>query len=160
MQNIFFSKKILSIVGAIIVITVTLIIVTPREPAFCFNFVHDTQFGDRIVKNPSNGSVIGPRGIEYFVPEVPALQTALKKEGFYIDEYEATGGGVYFTSFFGPSTKNAVISFQKKYGIKPTGEVDNDTIDALKVRFECPLVATTTEAVATSTYTTATTSRE
>lgn len=122
---------------------------------FCFDFVHNTQFGDNAtLENPSNQAFIGPRGVAYYIPETPALQKALEKEGFYIDEFEMTGGGVYLDSFFGPSTKTAVIEFQKRYSIEPTGIVDNDTIDALREIYGCsaPKTATSTpEASATST---------
>lgn len=124
-----------------------------RSPAFCFNFVHDTQFGDKAMEKSSNEGIVGPRGNIYYIPEVPALQTALKKEGFYIDPLEASGGKVYMAAFFGPSTKTAVSGFQKKYGIEETGEVDNATIDKLRELYGCKETAATStiEYAATST---------
>jgi peptidoglycan hydrolase-like protein with peptidoglycan-binding domain len=117
--------------------------VIPKKATFCFNFVHDTQFGDRTVEHPSNLGIMGPHNIVYYVPETQSLQTALAKEGFEIDPYETTGGENYLTAFFGPSTQGAVKGFQKKYGIKETGEVDNDTIDKLASLYSCPKPATT-----------------
>jgi hypothetical protein len=110
---------------------------------FCFNFKHDTQFGDRKVAKPSNIGVQAPNGMFYYLPEVPALQTALSREGFYIDTYEATGGKVYYAAFFGPSTQVAVREFQKKYGMAQTGEVDNTMIDKLASLYGCPAEAVT-----------------
>ncbi len=111
----------------------------PRSAAqpFCFSFAHDMQFGDRIVAKPINiGTIV--KGVTYYYPETPALQTALKKQGFYIDPYESTGGKVYAGSFFGPSTRAAVMGFQKKYGIEQTGEVGDATIDKLASLYSCP----------------------
>jgi len=111
---------------------------------FCFNFLHDTQFGDRAVAKPSNiGWRVGT--ITYYLPEVPALQTALEKQGLYIDPYEKTGGKIYAAAFFGPSTHAAVMDFQKKHGLDQSGVVDNKTIDALNSLYSCP------ENIATST---------
>jgi hypothetical protein len=109
-----------------------------RENSFCFDFTHNTQFGDKTdLKEPSNEGFMGPGGNVYYVPETSALQTALLKEGFYIDEFETTGGGVYLTSFFGPSTKAAVTAFQEKYDLAPIGEVNNNTIDKLRELHGC-----------------------
>lgn len=119
---------------------------------FCFNFKHDTQFGDRKVEKPSNTGIQGLNGMFYYLPEVPALQTALKKEGFYVDDYEATGGNVYLGAFFGPSTQVAVKGFQKKYDMKETGEVDNSMIDKLVSLYGCKVDSSTTNTkVGTST---------
>lgn len=118
-------------------------------PSFCFNFVRDMQFGDREVKNPVNKGFMTPGGLVIYLETVP-LQTALKKEGFYIDPYEANGGQVYAGAFFGPSTRVAVMDFQKKYGMGDTGEVNNDTLEKLAEIYKCP------EALATSTVATST----
>lgn len=118
--------------------------------SFCFNFVHDMQFGDRAVAKPFNQGVpLG--GTTYYLPEVPALQSALAKQGFYVDPYESTGGGVYAAAFFGPSTKSAVAAFQKKAGLSQTGEVNNDTLDRLSALYSCPKTATSTVSVASTT---------
>lgn len=105
---------------------------------FCFDFVHDTQFGDKksLTKPTNIARVVS--GHSYYLPQVPALQQALRKQGFYIDPYEATGGEVYAAAFFGPSTRAAVIAFQKKYGIAESGEVTNETIDKLDSLYSCP----------------------
>ncbi|MBX4209196.1 peptidoglycan-binding protein [Candidatus Parcubacteria bacterium] len=130
------------VVVALVVIAAGVVVwrVSPHAfaPAFCYDFVHDTQFGDRKVSNPVNSGFGGPGGIFYFVPQVPMLQKALQKQGFYIDPYESTGGKVYAAPFFGPSTRSAVMSFQKKYGLPETGEVNNSTIDKLASLYACP----------------------
>lgn len=135
------------ITGVIAVLILATFFLKNRQGSFCFNFVHDTQFGDRIVEKPSNkGFLMG--NVSYYVPEISMLQTALERKGFSIDEYEKTGGKVYPAAFFGPSTKSAVIGFQKKYGLAETGEVNNDTIDKLNSMFAC---ATSTKMVASTT---------
>ena len=111
---------------------------THRLEPFCFDFVHDTQFGDREVKKPSNVGFGGPGGMFYYIPEVPALHTALTREGFYVDPYELTGGKVYIAAFFGPTTQVAVKGFQKKYNLSETGTVENETIDKLRSLYGCP----------------------
>ncbi|HVU06451.1 MAG TPA: peptidoglycan-binding domain-containing protein [Candidatus Paceibacterota bacterium] len=123
------------------------------QAPFCFDFVHDTQFGDRKVEHPSNIGFGGPGGVMYYLPEVPALQKALEKQGFYIDPYETTGGKVYAGAFFGPSTRAAVMEFQKDHGLSETGEATNDVIDILAPLYACPKAAATS----TETYTLGTT---
>ncbi len=138
------TKRIIISLVVITMIGLGLWYALPHESSFCFTFKHDTQFGDKKMATSSNEGYFGPRGNSYYIPEVPALQTALKKEGFYIDETEATGGGVYLTSFFGPSTQTAVRDFQKKYGMPITGEVDNAMIDKLTALYGCPAADTAT----------------
>lgn len=122
------------------------------KPKFCFDFVHDMQFGDRKVANPVNFGIGGPNGMMYYLPETPALQTALSKQGFTVDPYESTGGHVYAGAFFGPSTKSAVRAFQKKNGLDDTGEVNNATLDKLAALYSCPKIKiTATTTIATTT---------
>ncbi len=52
-----------------------------KNPAFCFDFVRDIQYGDRKVEKPINLGIEMPGGIVYYA-EVTPLQTALKKEGY------------------------------------------------------------------------------
>lgn len=105
---------------------------------FCFDFAHDTVFGDRELDNPSNVGYRAPNGMMYYLPEVPALQTALSREGFYIDPLESTGGRIYYGPFYGPTTATALKSFQKKYKLGLTGIVENSTIDKLNELYACP----------------------
>ena len=125
----------------------------PHTAPFCFDFVRNMQFGDREVKHPVNmGSVAN--GIVYYLPEVPALQTVLQEQGFYIDPFETTGGKVYAAPFLGPSTHQAVFSFQKKYKLPQTGVVDDMTLDKLGALYTCPpapVTATSTSASTTKT---------
>lgn len=122
-----------------------------REGSFCYNFVRDIQYGDRVVENPVNIGFRAPNGMMYYAEVVP-LQTALQEEGLYVDPYEVTGGGVYYGAFFGPSTQVAVRDFQKKYGFAETGEVNASTTDKLRELYGCPIeAATSTAPVATST---------
>ena len=147
-RNIFVLAFV--VVAAAVVVWRTM----PHSPAFCFDFSHDMQFGDRKVDHPVNMGFGGPGGIMYYIPEVPALQAALKKQGFYIDPFENTGGNIYAAAFFGPSTKSAVLSFQKKYGLPQTGQVTNDTIDKLSALYKCPTstpVSVATISIATTT---------
>lgn len=149
-------RNILIAVVAVVVVGIGARYLVARfaAPAFCFDFVHDMQFGDRKVAHPFNQPFGGPGGIMYYIPEVPALQTALAREGFYIDPYESTGGKVYSAAFFGPSTRAAVMSFQKKYGLSQTGEVNNDTLDKLAALYACPkaaLTASSTPVLSTTT---------
>lgn len=52
--------------------------------------------------------------------DVEVIQEILKKDGVYpLDE---------ITSYFGPVTKEAVIKFQKKYGLKADGVIGEDTV--------------------------------
>ena len=123
-------------------------------PKFCYTFTHNMQFGDRTVANPFNIGYIAPDKNVYYLPEVPNLQTALVKQGFYVDPFEQTGGKVYAAAFYGPTTRAAVMSFQKKYALPQTGQVTNDTIDKLAALYACP---TSTAATTTSAYTVSTT---
>lgn len=107
-----------------------------KESSFCFDFQQNTQFGDRELANPVN-SGIKVLKLTYYIPEVPALQMALGKEGFDIDTYETTGGGVYAAAFYGPSTRQAVTGFQTKYDMEPSGEVREGTIEKLNELYGC-----------------------
>lgn len=107
------------------------------RPKFCFDFSYNMQYGDRTVKNPVNqGSMVG--NMTYYVPELPALQVALIKQGFKIDDFETTGGKVYAGPFFGPSTKTALLAFQKKNDLPETGDVNDLTTDRLSKLYKCP----------------------
>ncbi|HEY0907810.1 MAG TPA: peptidoglycan-binding domain-containing protein [Candidatus Paceibacterota bacterium] len=108
------------------------------EAPFCFTFAHDTVFGDRTIANPSNTGYQALNGMTYYIPEVPALQTALAREGFYIDPLESTGGKIYYAAFYGPSTASALKEFQKKHKLGLTGIVENSTIDKLNELYGCP----------------------
>jgi hypothetical protein len=141
------KKIIITLIALIIIAGGAVWYVKTRPAPFCFNFVHDTQFGERKVAHPSNQGIGTPGGMMYYLPEVPALQTALTREGFYVDPYEATGGKVYYGPFFGPTTQVAVKAFQKKYGIAETGTVENGTIDKLRSLYGCPTVASSTASV-------------
>lgn len=57
--------------------------------------------------------------------DVKSLQDCLKYEKTFPANVDSTG-------FFGPITKKAVIGFQNKYGIYPSGALDAMTIDKLK----------------------------
>ncbi len=105
---------------------------------FCFTFAHDTVFGDREIANPSNVGYRAPNGMTYYIPEVPGLQTALARDGFYIDPLESTGGKIYYAAFYGPSTGAALKEFQKKHKLGLTGIVENSTIDKLNELYGCP----------------------
>ena len=80
----------------------------------------------------------------------------LIKEDFYIDPLEETGGGIYMTSFFGPSTKSALRDFKQKYKLPlpnlPNNLVliDTETTKQLNILYGCK------EVVNTSTTTNAT----
>ncbi|HEY9480861.1 MAG TPA: peptidoglycan-binding domain-containing protein [Candidatus Paceibacterota bacterium] len=124
---------------AIALVAVLAWIYVPRPTHFCFDFLHDMYFGEsKTLAHPVNTGVVGNRGIQYFPVETKALQTALKNEGYYIDPSEETGGGVYLTAYFGPSTQVALKAFQRKAGLTDTGIVDNETADALTARYGCP----------------------
>jgi hypothetical protein len=152
------KKFIPLVVGIIILIIVSGVLwfILPHEPKFCFTFAPNTQFGEKkdFTDYPNNG-FDGPRGMTYFLPETNALQTALKKEGFYIDELEETGGGVYLAAFYGPTTQTAVRDFQKKYGLEQTGIVGNDMLEKLNEKYACPPssagTASTTYSISTTT---------
>ncbi|MBI5134400.1 MAG: peptidoglycan-binding protein [Candidatus Taylorbacteria bacterium] len=124
--------------AAIVAIAIAAGLYIVRQNSFCFDFAYDTQFGDKKdFAKASNEAFMGPGGSLYYIPENPALQKALEKEGFFIDELEKTGGNVYLTSFFGPTTQTAVKAFQERYDLAPTGEVDNNMIDVLRERYGC-----------------------
>lgn len=147
-----------TVIVSIVVIIVALGIwyTIPREPEFCFNFLHDMAYGDRSIEHPINPGFVGGHNITYYLPEVPALQTALLKEGFYIDPYELTGGKVYYAAFFGPTTKAALLGFQKKYNLEENAMVDDETSDKLKELYGCetnPTATSTLSYTATSTNT-------
>lgn len=55
-------------------------------------------------------------------PEVELLQSILKKLGFYKGKIDG---------IFGPITKEAVIRFQKSFGVTPDGIVGKDTMERL-----------------------------
>jgi hypothetical protein len=133
----------LALLGAAVWFTFT----REKRGSFCFDFSHDMQFGDgQVIKNPVNEGRVMLNGT-YYLPEVPALQEALTRQGLYIDPFENTGGKIYAASFFGPSTRVAVMAFQKKNGLPQTGQVNNETIDRLSKLYKCPpsrSVATTT----------------
>lgn len=131
------QKIVIGIISTIIVISASILYFGPKNRGFCFTFAYNMQFGDRIVNNPVNEGFLGPGGVAYFPVEVKALQTALKYSGFYIDPYEETGGGVYMAGFFGPSTITALKAFQKKYGLEPSGEVRDGTVDKLNELYKC-----------------------
>jgi hypothetical protein len=153
------KNKLTTIVVSVIVLVIILAgawLVAPKSPKYCFDFVHDTQFGDREVKKPSNSGFMGNRGIMYYINEVKALQTVLEKEGFYIDPLEKTGGEIYMGPFWGPSTRGAVISYQKKYGLEATAVVDNETIDALALKYSCPKIIEVSASSTTATFSTST----
>lgn len=138
------QKTLIILVAFIVIVSATLLYFKPFETGFCFTFTYDTQFGDKKdFKNASNTGVTGPGGVEYYPIEVKALQTALKNEGLYIDPSEETGGGVYLAAYFGPSTQTAVRNFQEKSDIAITGEVNNNTIDALNKIYACKTPKTT-----------------
>ncbi|HEU5114352.1 MAG TPA: peptidoglycan-binding domain-containing protein [Candidatus Paceibacterota bacterium] len=141
-------RNVLIAIAALVVIGAAFWFTMPRssETPFCYNFAHDMQFGDRTVAHPVNQGFRGTNGMYYYIPEVPALQKALSKQGFYIDPYESTGGQVYVAPFFGPSTRVAVESFQKKYSLPMTGQVTNDTLDKLRSLYGCPATASSTTA--------------
>ena len=135
---------IIAIVDVAIAAAICYVISHSSAPKFCFDFSHNMQFGDRKVDHPVNvGSIAG--GNIFYIPEVPALQEALKRQGFYIDPFETTGGKVYAAAFFGPSTRSAVMAFQKKYSLPQTGQVTDDTIDKLSQFYKCPTHATSTQ---------------
>jgi peptidoglycan hydrolase-like protein with peptidoglycan-binding domain len=56
------------------------------------------------------------------VEGIRKIQAALQKRG--VDPGPVDG-------IFGPLTKEAIRTFQGRYGMKPTGEVDNQTLFAL-----------------------------
>ena len=112
-----------------------------KTEKFCFTFDYNTSFGDRLVSTPSNQGFFGPGGMQYFIPELPALQKMLEREGLWIDPFEKTGGKIYAAAFFGPSTKTALTDFQIKHGITPTGQAEKETIDKLTELYGCPLNA-------------------
>jgi hypothetical protein len=151
------NKKniIMIIIGIVILVLIAMWYFTPRTASFCFTFAQDTQFGDRVVENPSNSGIMGKNGTEYFPVEVRALQNALEKDGFYIDPYEKTGAEIYLTAFFGPTTVTAVKAFQKKHGLEESGQVDNGMIDKLNELYACPKSdkATTTPTTSTASTT-------
>ena len=145
------NKKNLSILIVALLILVGITFLYSKTEKFCFTFDYNTAFGDRSVSAPSNQGFFGPGGIQYFIPELPALQKILEQEGLWIDPFEKTGGKIYAAAFFGPSTKTALTDFQKKYGITPTGQAGKKTIDKLTELYGCPLSAkenaTSTKAV-------------
>lgn len=55
--------------------------------------------------------------------EVGVLQYYLSVIGFFDDEIPI----IAIDNVFGPNTTNAVIAFQQKYGLNPTGEIDRNT---------------------------------
>lgn len=150
------QKALIILVALIIVVSAVFLFFKPKTSGFCFTFTYRTQFGDKKdFTNPSNEGILGPGGVSYYPVEVKALQAALKNEGFYIDPSEETGGGVYLTAYFGPSTQAAVRALQNKYDIAETGEVNDVTIDVLNQRYACKVskTATSTPTMVVSTST-------
>ncbi len=148
------QKTLIIFVSIVVILTASLLYFKPFTSGFCFTFTYNTQFGDKKdFKNASNEGIVGPGGVTYYPIEVKALQTALKNEGLYIDPNEETGGNVYLTAYYGPSTQTAVRNFQEKSDIAITGEVNNNTIDALNKKYACkapsPAAATSTAASTT-----------
>ena len=131
------QKIVVGIVSILVIVSASFLYFKPKNPSFCFTFAYNMQFGDRIVTNPVNEGLLGPGGMVYFPVEIKALQTALKYSLFYIDPYEETGGGVYLGGFFGPSTQTALKEFQKRYGLEPSGEVRDGTVDKLNELYGC-----------------------
>jgi hypothetical protein len=155
------SKRNIIILAAIIcaLILTAGIYYSIKANSFCYTFAHNTRFGDnREIENPAQQATVVRKGIEYFPLDVPALQKILTKEGFTIDEFELTGGGVYFTSFYGPSTQAAVREFQKKYNLEETMWVDNGTIDKLNELYGCKAADTATSAAESASSTNSTAS--
>jgi peptidoglycan hydrolase-like protein with peptidoglycan-binding domain len=127
------------VVIAIAIVAAALWRFVPRTPSFCFDFLRDMYYGEnKTLAHPVNTGIQGNNGIMYFPIETTALQTALEKEGFSIDPSEKTGGGVYLTAYFGPSTQTALKAFQRKAGLDDSGVVDDQTADALSARYGCP----------------------
>ncbi len=100
----------------------------PSE-TFCFTFTQNLKVGD------------GSTGTDGKDADVLALQNALKKEGFTINDSEQKGGAE-----FGESTAAAVVQFQGKYGIVQTGYVGPLTRAKLNALYKCssPVVVTNT----------------
>lgn len=71
----------------------------------CFVCRYMVDFKQEDVKKPS-----------YLEGSIVSLQDCLKFEGLFPSNVDSTGK-------FGPVTRNAVIAFQKKYGIEQTGTV-------------------------------------
>ena len=59
---------------------------------------------------------------------VRGLQSMLRNISYYVDDVLRVVPDGNFTE----DTKNSVISFQKTYGLNPTGEVDNATWDKIR----------------------------
>lgn len=150
------QKALIILVALIVVTSAAFLFFKPHTSGFCFTFTYSTQFGDKKdLKDPSNEGILGPGGVAYYPIEVKALQTALKNEGLYIDPNEETGGGVYLTTYFGPSTQAAVRAFQNRYDLAETGDVNDVTVDALNRRYACKVskTATSTPTMVVSTST-------
>lgn len=56
--------------------------------------------------------------------EIKVIQSALKQDGTY--DYGK------LTTYFGPITEDAVIEFQRKYGLKPDGVIGESTVKKMK----------------------------
>ena len=76
--------------------------------------------------------------------DVSATQQALKDKGF--DPGPVDGR-------MGPRTKTALLDFQRKEGLKPTGRLDNDTVARLGVSTAKAKTDTVTPAASPSTMT-------
>lgn len=137
------NRKKLIVIGSFVFLLVLGVIgylFVGKKAQFCFDFREGMQFGDKKEQVSPNTF----RGVSYFIAEVSGLQGALLEEGFYIDPFEQDGGKVYLGPFFGPTTKTALIQFQKKHTLSETGYVDPATLALLSRLYACPTMPTST----------------
>ena len=147
-------RSVIVVVIALIVLCMAIWFTVPHSSTkpFCFDFSRNMQFGDnRPIANPVNQGFVGPGGHIYYLPEVPALQAALKKQGFFIDPDESPNNGIYAGAYFGPTTETAVESFKSKYKLpqEHMGWVTDSMLDKLSALYRCP-TSTPSSANATS----------
>ncbi len=93
---------------------------TPAPVVFCHNFNQNLKFGDDLDEN-GNG-------------DMKYLKQVLRMEGFTQDLSESRNT---LHALFGESTAEAVVSFQKKYGISQTGFVGPITRAKLNSLYGC-----------------------
>ncbi len=93
---------------------------TPAPVVFCHNFNQNLKFGDDLDEN-GNG-------------DMKYLKQVLRMEGFTQDLSESRNT---LHALFGESTAEAVVSFQKKYGISQTGFVGPITRAKMNSLYGC-----------------------
>ena len=72
--------------------------------------------------NQNSSAASGP--VNLSPDEIRHVQMVLKKMGFDVGEADGV---------LAPSTRNALLAFQREHGLEPTGKIDQRTITALEL---------------------------